>query len=314
MKQYKSWFFILILSVLTILTSVAYYASSQIMFFKLREIEIIIRRETRGKRMNLEVLKNMPKNEVKIPSKFGYDIHSTFYHPHETNHWMVLLHGVSENSISSSKYVHMFTDMGYNCVVYDARRHGKTGGIDSTYGYYEKFDLESVIERLKKTYGSDIRFGIHGESMGAATMLLYAGELSNEAEFYISDASFARFSEQLTSVYQSISKTATAPVLFFTYLILKLRSHYSIYELSPIKVIDQIEQPILFIHSKKDKFIPYESTLALYKKKKGPKKAWYPERGDHVESFNRNQKKYRSTVQSFIEQYAGWEVRSNHEQ
>lgn len=284
------------------------------MFFKLREIDIIIRRETRGKRMNLDALQNMPHEVHMIPSKFGYDIHATFYRPHETKHWMILLHGVSENSLSSSKYVHMFTDMGFNCVVYDARRHGKTGGVDSTYGYYEKFDLESVINALKTQHGSDIRLGIHGESMGAATMLLYAGELSNQAEFYISDASFARFSDQLVTVYQSISKKAARPVLFFTYIVLKLRSRYSIYELSPIKIIDQIEAPILFIHSKKDKFIPYQSSVALYKKKKGAKQAWYPERGDHVESFNRNQKKYRSTVHEFIEQYAGWEVRNNREQ
>src|SRR5699024_6170372 len=306
MKNFFKWFSVFLLSLFSIIVSLAYYASNQIMYFKLREIEVIKRRETKGKRMDLKVLDGMPKDRVKIPSRFGYDINTTFYKPHQTDKWMIILHGVSENSLSSSKYVHMYTDMGFNSVVFDARRHGETGGEDSTYGHFEKYDLESVVNYFLTNYGKDLHFGVHGESMGAATVLLYAGQLKSKADFFISDASFARFSDQISVVFNSISKAASQPVLFFTYLLLKLRSKYSIFELSPIDVVDQIEQPILFIHTKRDKFIPYESSVNLYDKKQGPKQAWFPERGDHVESYNRNRKLYKQTVKEFIEHYAGW--------
>lgn len=314
MKSFSKWLAALFASAAVIFISLGYFASSQIMFFKLRDVEIIKRRETRAKRMNMEDYDKLPKDIVNLPSRFGYDISTSFIYPNRTNKWIVICHGVSENKISSTKYVNLFKDMGFNCVVYDARRHGDTGGVDSTYGFYEKFDLETVIDYLQENYGDDIEFGVHGESMGAATTLLYAGELSNKAKFYISDASFAKFRDQLAHIYTSYSRVASPIVLLFTYVFLKVRSKFSLYHVSPIKVVDKIEQPVLFIHSKRDSFIPYESTEQLYAKKKGPKEQWYPERGNHVESYNRNPKQYRQTVSEFIERYAGWEVQNNRKQ
>lgn len=313
-KNISKWIIGFIISAAVMFISLGYFAASQIMFFKLRDVEIIKRRETRAKRLDMDEYEKLPKDNVKISSKFDYDITASFIYPNQTNKWMILCHGVSENKLSSTKYVNLFNDLGYNCVVFDARRHGETGGIDSTYGFYEKFDLETVIDYLLANYGEDIEFGVHGESMGAATTLLYAGELSNKAKFYISDASFATFSDQLTHVYQTYSRFASPIVLQLTYVFLKLRSKYNLYDVSPIKVVDKIEQPILFIHSKRDSFIPYQSSQQLYEQKKGPKVQWYPTRGNHVESFNRNPKQYRETVASFIKEYAGWEVQNSQKQ
>lgn len=311
MKKIYKWLVALSISAVVMFISLGYFASSQIMFFKLRDVEIIKRRETRAKRMNMNEYDKIPKDIVNVPSRFGYDINASFIYPNQTNKWVVICHGVSENKLSSTKYVNLFKDMGFNCVVYDARRHGASGGVDSTYGFYEKFDLETVIEYLLENYGADIEFGVHGESMGAATTLLYAGELSNKAKFYISDASFAKFRDQLAHIYTSYSRVASPIVMLFTYIFLKMRSRFSLYHVSPIKVVDNIEQPVLFIHSKRDSFIPYESTEQLYRKKKGPKEQWYPERGNHVESYNRNPREYRQTVSHFISRYVGWEVQDN---
>lgn len=314
MKNISKWIAGFILSTFVMFISLGYFAASQIMFFKLRDVESIKRRETRAKRLDMDEYNKLPKDTVKIRSKFNYNITASFIYPNKTNKWMIVCHGVSENKLSSTKYVNLFNGMGYNCVVFDARRHGESGGVDSTYGFYEKFDLESVIEHLLENYGEGIEFGVHGESMGAATTLLYAGELSNKAKFYISDASFANFRDQLTHIYKTYSRIASPFILMLTYVFLKLRSKFSLYHVSPIKVVDKIDQPILFIHSKRDSFIPYQASEQLYDKKKGPKVQWYPERGNHVESFNRNPKQYRETVTEFIETYVGWEVRNNREQ
>src|SRR5699024_11839622 len=106
---------------------------------------VIKRRETKGKRMDLKVLDGMPKDRVKIPSRFGYDINTTFYKPHQTDKWMIILHGVSENSLSSSKYVYMYKDMGFNSVVFDARLNCETGGEEWTYGHFATYYLHVCV-------------------------------------------------------------------------------------------------------------------------------------------------------------------------
>lgn len=314
MKNIGIWIWTGFLSFITIIVSLGYYASTQTLFFKLRDVEVIKRRETRAKRINLEEFKKLPQDDKLIPSRFNYSINAVFVYPNDTNKWVVLCHGVTENKVSSIKYLNMFVEMGYNCVIYDARRHGNTGGIHSTYGFYEKYDLETVVDHLHEHYGDDIEFGIHGESMGAATMLLYAGELSNKAKFYISDASFSKFADQLTFIFGQYSRIASPFILIITNLFFRLRSKFSLYKVSPIRVIDKIEQPVLFVHSKNDRFIPYQQTEELYDKKKGPKISWYPKRGGHVESFNRNQQAYTDKVTYFLENYVEWEVGKNHEQ
>ena len=312
MKNIGIWIWTGILSVITIVVSLGYYASTQTLFFKLRDVEVIKRRETRAKRINLDEFKKLPQDDILIPSRFNYSINAIFVYPNDTNKWVVLCHGVTENKVSSIKYLNMFVELGYNCVIYDARRHGNTGGIHSTYGFYEKYDLETVVDYLHEHYGEDIEFGIHGESMGAATVLLYAGELSNKAKFYISDASFSKFADQLTFIFGQYSRIASPLVLIVTNLFFRFRSKFSLYKVSPIRVIDKIKQPILFIHSKNDRFIPYQQTEELYNKKVGPKVAWYPKRGGHVESFNRNQQAYIDKVTYFLENYVKWEVGKNH--
>ncbi len=306
MKSMIKWLIAALSSLTVFLVSLGYYASSQILFYKLRDVEVIKRRETRAKRLNMEEFQQLKQDDVLIPSKFDYSINAIFVHPNDTNKWIVLCHGVTENKISSIKYLNMFVEMGYNAVIYDARRHGNTGGVHSTYGFYEKYDLETVVDYLFDHYGAEIEVGIHGESMGAATMLLYAGELSNRAKFYISDASFSTLGDELTNIFSQYTKIGSPIVLFFTNIFFRIRSRFSLFKVSPIRVIDKIEQPVLFIHSKPDKFIPYEQSKQLYNKKKPPKVAWYPERGGHVESYNRNPKKYRETVDAFIKEHVGW--------
>ena len=56
------------------------------------------------------------------------------------------------------------------------------------------------MKTVKAMIGEDAILGIHGESMGAATMLLYAGTVEDGADFYISDCAFSDFSMLLKQI------------------------------------------------------------------------------------------------------------------
>lgn len=303
MKRIKKWI-IAASSLLSIafITSSA-IASNYILNFKMRDVEVIRKREIRAKRLDEAAYEALNPVHTTIESQNGYTIDAHIIKKYPHNHWMIFCHGVTENKITSIKYLNLFLDLGFNGVIFDHRRHGSSGGTYSTYGYFEKYDLESITHYLKKLYGEDLTFGIHGESMGAATTLLYAGELANEAAFYISDCAFASFEEELTYLISQKLRIGSGLFLYCLNLFLRLRSKFSLYAVSPINVIQNIEQPILFIHSKPDTFIPYTHSIALYNKKKGPKSKWYPEYGGHAASFNVNPVTYRKKVKQFLSDY-----------
>jgi fermentation-respiration switch protein FrsA (DUF1100 family) len=140
--------------------------------------------------------------------------------------------------------------------------------------------------------------------MGAATMLLYAGTIEDGANFYIADCSYSTFKDQLA---HQLKEEKNLPPRFFlpiADLFLRIRDRYSLKDISPLSVIEKIEKPILFIHSQKDDFILPSMTLALYERKKGPKKLFLAPNGLHAQSYNENKEEYETQIDEFLNTFA----------
>ncbi|MFE8702581.1 alpha/beta hydrolase [Cytobacillus sp. FJAT-54145] len=299
MKRAFRYFF----SFLVLLTSLGVYFSNRIMYMKTKEADFITNREKEAGRFNPFDYEHLPKREVLIDSPFGYQLKAVVAEPHQTNKYMIICHGVTENKINSIKYMNLFLERGFNTVIYDHRRHGESGGKTTSYGHFEKYDLKAVVDWLRQEQGEDLVLGIHGESMGAATMLLYAGIIEDHADFYIADCPFSDFKEQLAYRLKTEMKLPPKVFLPVADLFLRIREKYSINEVSPITVIENIKKPILFIHSQKDDFILPSMTEALFEKKQGPKKLFLAENGLHAQSLNENRDDYEKVVDEFLHDY-----------
>jgi uncharacterized protein len=273
------------------------------MYMKKKDDEFILHREKEAGRFNPDEFIRLPKRKLSISSPFGYELKMILIEPHTSNKYIIFSHGVTENKFNSIKYVNLFLNKGFNALIYDHRRHGESGGKTTSYGYYEKYDLKAVVDWLKNDRGSNLLLGIHGESMGAATMLLYAGMIEDGADFYIADCPFSDFKEQLSYRLKSDMKLSPKLLLPIADFFLRIREKYSLQDISPISVIDSIKKPILFIHSKQDDFILPTMTEALFEKKKGPKKLFLAANGVHAQSFNENQADYEKAVDEFLEDY-----------
>ncbi|WP_059171033.1 alpha/beta hydrolase [Bacillus sp. FJAT-27445] len=290
-------------SLLGIVSAVGIYFTNRLMYMKKKEDEFILKREREAGRVIEEEYEALKKRDVLIPSPFGYELKAILAEPNETNRYMIISHGVTENKFNSIKYMNLFLDRGFNVLIFDHRRHGESGGKTTSYGHYEKFDLKAVVDWLRNEKGPDLVVGIHGESMGAATMLLYAGMLEDGADFYIADCPFSDFKEQLAYRLKEEMNLPAGVVLPLADVFLRFREKYSLREVSPISVIDNIRNPVLFIHSVKDDFILPSMTEALYEKKKGPKMLFMAESGLHAQSFNDNREEYEKAVDEFLETF-----------
>ena len=273
------------------------------MYMKKKDNDFIVNREKEAGRLDPVSYENLTKQEITIPSPYGYDLKAILVEPFDTKKYIIISHGVTENKTSSIKYMNLFLERGFNGIIYDHRRHGESGGKNTSFGYYEKFDLKQIVDWLKREKGKDILLGIHGESMGAATMILYAGGIEDGADFYIADCPFSDFKELLDYVIKQEIKLPGKVFIPIANLFLRARARYSIKDISPISVIDKIKSPMLFIHSKKDDFILPEMTQKLFDKKKGPKKLFFAVNGTHAQSYNENKEAYEKAVDDFLKEY-----------
>ncbi|QHJ71084.1 alpha/beta hydrolase [Planococcus halotolerans] len=287
-------------STCTILATVAgILASNRLMYVKKKDEELILERETSAKRYDEVWYANVKKEERQIESENGYNVHAIFLEPHDTDKYVVICHGVTETKVNSFKYARMFEELGFNSVVYDHRRHGGSGGKTTSFGHYEKFDLKAVVDMLKEHAGPDLVFGIHGESMGAATTLLYAG-MRDDAAFYISDCGYSDISEQILHVMQTTTPLKTPITLKLAAFFMKLRDGYHISTVTPREAVKQIEKPVLFIHSLPDDFVLPEMSIEMHSLKEGPKALKLFEKGGHAQSFNENPLEYKEAVSTFL--------------
>ncbi|MGM0899978.1 MAG: alpha/beta hydrolase [Bacillota bacterium] len=290
-----------ILSFLTLITAIGIYFTNRIMFIKQKQEEEILKRDEEAGFLKPTEFEALPKRDVIIPSPFGYSLKAIIVEPWQTNRYMIFCHGVTENKMSSVKYMNLFIERGFNAIIYDQRRHGDSGGKTTSYGFYEKFDLKAVVDWLRKDKDANLFLGIHGESMGAATVLQYAGMLEDSADFYVADCAYSNFEEQLAYRVKEEVKLPPQLMLPIARLFLKIRDRYPLKEVSPISAVEQIEKPILFIHSKKDDYILPDMTERLFMRKKGPKHLFLAENGVHARSLTENREEYAQVLDDFLQ-------------
>lgn len=301
-KRVIVWTSIFTSAVTAITTVFGFIVTNKLMYMKKKENDFILNREITSKRLDEAWFRAVNKTEQWIESKNGYSLKAIFVEPLETKNYVIICHGVTENKINSLRFVRMFERLGFNSVVYDHRRHGDSGGKTTSFGFYEKIDLQSIVEVVRERAGDNAIIGIHGESMGAATMLLYAGSIKDDADFYISDCAFSNFEEQVTHIIKQTTPLRTGLAIRFANLFLKMRDGYTLNLVSPIDVVDKIEKPVLFIHSMQDDFILPKMTEELFEQKKGPKTLKLFDIGLHAKSFNENSEMYEQVVADFLQE------------
>ena len=292
----------------TVTTIFGYSVTNRLMYIKQKDPDFVYERELKSQRFDENWFNQCQKEELSIDSPNGYTIKGIFLQPLETKNTIIICHGVTENKINSVKYARMFERLGFNSFIFDHRRHGDSGGKTTSYGHYEKFDIASVVQTVQSIVGKDALIGIHGESMGAASMILYAGLVEDGAHFYISDCGFSNFSELIAQIVKKeINLKSKVPVQIAD-LFLRLRDGYSIKSVTPKEAVQNIKAPMLFIHSLEDDFIlPYMSE-EMYEVKEAPKMLKFFEKGGHAQSFNQNQEAYEQTVAEFLKKYVYEEV------
>ncbi|MDK0627635.1 alpha/beta hydrolase [Clostridium perfringens] len=304
--------YLIILIIIAILVIVFFLATGLYIFKSTvtRELHDIEKSYTRYVENNLfdEALYNSAsKEDITLKSFDGLNLTSTLImNENPTNKFIVLVHGVSICYVGSLKYFDIFYRNGFNVLIVNQRRHGKSEGKYSTYGFYEKYDVNMWIEYLKSRFGNDIILGLHGESMGAGTVMETI-PLNNSIKFVIEDCGYSNFHEligfQITHAYKNrLVRKILRPSLIFANFFMKTKAKFSIKKIVPIDIVSSTSLPMMFIHGKEDYFVPWYMSVDLYKAKtKGYKELYLVEGAKHAEALEVNKILYEKKIMTFIE-------------
>ncbi|MBN1488086.1 MAG: alpha/beta hydrolase, partial [Anaerolineae bacterium] len=242
-----------------------------------------------------------PKEEITLRSPYGYKLFGIYLPVEGAKKTVICVHGITWTLYGSIQYINMFRSRGFNVLIIDNRNHGHSEGNTTSYGYYEKHDLKAWVNWVMQRCGEDCIVGTHGVSMGAAIVLQHLA-IDNRINFCIADCPYASIYEEAAYRLKIEHHLPPSLIMPLTNLLTKLRMRYYLSDAAPIKVIDQINTPVFFIHGKDDDYIPPEASIQLYEAKPGAKKLYLSPNAIHAESHMKNQAEYETFVGEFLQE------------
>ena len=250
------------------------------------------------KRSDYEALS---KEEITITSQEGYKLQGEYitFHP-DAKKVVLLIHGYTGNHLMSLQVAQIYGDYGYNILAIDARSHGKSEGIYPTYGLCEVEDARLWINKLREIEGETVRIGLHGQSMGAATALMYAGRYKDIA-FVVADCPYTRAMEVLQYQFKTFAHLPAKLTYKIINFWIKYRYRLNLDEANPLDEIIHYNGPVAFIHGKEDVTIPYTMSERMYKARNSMQdRLCLIEGAKHVEAYMYDKVAYQKAIHEII--------------
>lgn len=180
---------------------------------------------------------------------------------------VICLHGIKmDKTLLATSWGQIFAVHGYRSIMVDLRGHGKSTGDYMTYGRVESTDISQVIDYLQDNDMLNGKLIIMGGSYGAAVAIQTAA-----IDCRI-DAVVAM--EPFTSLKEVAPEFAKKNHGLFAMLLGKggirkivdkagIIANFDPDTNTPLQAVKQIKVPILFIHGKEDKLIPFRHSQEL---------------------------------------------------
>ena len=198
---------------------------------------------------------------------------------------IIYMHGNSSARVEALPQLTLTLSLGCTFLSFDFAGSGLSEGEHVSLGYFEKDDLQVVIEYLRGT-GMTSSIALWGRSMGAVTALMH-GERDPSIGGMVLDSSFADLTMLAQSMVEkgkdhgySVPNFVVRLALRFIRSSVQKAAGFDIKTLSPIKHVNTSFIPALFVAGGGDKFVPPSHSQLLHDQYAGEKSIIIVE-GDH---------------------------------
>lgn len=186
-----------------------------------------------------------------------------------------LLHGIGSSKTAMLDNAKLLSTAGYNCVLYDSRANGESGGLNCTFGFYEKNDLSSYIDSVKFLFPGSEPYGALGHSLGAA-IVLQTMRIDKRIKSGIAESPFANLRN---IIYDYSERMYSVRINWIVDKVLDRSqeiANFEVDKVNPSLDAKYIDQPVMIIHGLKDERISFKYGKEIFNNLKAFNKKWYP--------------------------------------
>ncbi len=284
-------------ALLLIVIGLSYYISRVVFFPKIPTYEEALQWEVEHDYYNEDDYKKYEYEEVSIQND-GLKLVGHYLNNH-SDKTLIFAHGYTSSHHGAYKYLTPYLENNFNILMFDQRAHGHSEGKNPTLGYKEHKDFIKWIEFINAKTPNLKVLGCHGESMGAATVLL-AGHHESLA-FVISDCGFSTFKKQVEYHLWHFNKIPKFMV-YPTSLLSRILWGAPILPVRPMDNVKSIKAPLLVIHGNQDTYVPIDHFYDIKAQLQKKDSFYVAEGAKHAESYRSNREKYDEVVRAFLKE------------
>lgn len=213
---------------------------------------------------------------------------------------VIIIAGRTEACRYSCYFAEPYRLNGYNVLTIDNRSHGNSDGVINTLGIREHRDVLQWIRLLHDEMHNQSVL-LHGICIGSATALyaLTSADCPDYADGMTADGMYVHFGESFKNHLIERNKPVF-PCYQVSMFLVGLAAGKNPRKFGPVKVIDRLKKPILFLHGRQDMYSVPEKAEVLFEKCTAPKRLVWFDKGRHSFLRFHAPKKYDDTVTEFL--------------
>ena len=241
--------------------------------------------------------------DVRFPSRGGDAQLAGWYVPHDSRRAaLVMVHGkdgsrTNEQNHRNVEFLAALHQQGFALLAMDLRGHGQSSDARFSFGVHESRDVLGGVDYLTSQGYSRSQIGLHGVSMGAASVLLAAAQ-DPQVQAVIADCGYADFGRLMRREWHRRTHLPSV-VMPAARLVARLWLGTDVLSVRPIDKVPQIKAQVLFTHAADDTLIAPSDSQEMAAQLPGST-LWIQPKAQHAAGFDADPAAYTEHVAQFF--------------
>lgn len=234
----------------------------------------------------------------------GNKLHAYYMEsPVKTDRTALVVHGHRCCAVDMFHIAYMYNhDMNFNVLLPELRAHGLSEGTHIQMGWLDRKDVRQWMDVANEIFGGNTKMVAHGISMGAATIMMVAGE-PNQPDYlkcYVEDCGYTSVWDEFSFVIRHDYHLPAFPFIPIADAICRVRYGWGFKEASSLEQVKASTKPMMFIHGMNDTYVPSPMVHELYNAKAKDKKIWTKPGVAHAMMYHDYKDEYTKEVMEFL--------------